>query len=198
MFFFSVPSFSALSAALGTRRSFSPPLSKYQTIGCESSRRSRFLQQIKKAAVQQDEALLSETGVQKKNRSVGTASLWSQGCGLRDLSCSNDVLKVLQWREKRLFVWKEICFSVDLNTQIWSENMPLISGYKTSAEVPRENNTVDSTVVTVLTTIALLLTWPCIIIKRISGLLQVHLQPQRHIDQLGFTVAFHQDVCFSF
>lgn len=40
----SVPSSSALSAVLWMSQSFSPPLSIYQTVGCESSRCSRFLQ----------------------------------------------------------------------------------------------------------------------------------------------------------
>lgn len=101
---FSVPSSSALSAALGTRRSFSPPLSKYQTIGCESSRRSRSLQP--KAAVEQlnqggwsggGGGGCGGGGGSKKQKHWHCSALVA-GVNLRDLSCSKDVLKVLQGR----------------------------------------------------------------------------------------------------
>lgn len=86
---FSLPSSFGLSAVLGMPQSFSPPLSKYQTNGCESSRCSRFLHA--KTATQRCSTLCGKT---KTIASVRCT--WLDWMNLRVFNTSNDALKVLQ------------------------------------------------------------------------------------------------------
>lgn len=81
----SLPSFSALSGALGRPQSFSPPLSGCQTAGCESFRCSPVLQH--------QSSKMNLTGLDQKNSSRLCLVLCFD---LRDLISSNDAFKVLK------------------------------------------------------------------------------------------------------